>query len=172
MNLLDIILVLILLSFVYKGAKQGIAYMIGQALGIMIGILIASRIFDEVARFIQPLFLDNYTIAAIFSFIVIFQIINELLGLILNVINIFAFWQHLPIFSTLDKWIGALLGLFVGNLIIGVVLYFLIHTPTHTFLDQLLAGSTLTPLFINFASFLIAFFPDEFKALPSLIEKL
>ena len=171
MNLLDIILILIVLSFIYKGAQQGITYMIGQAIGIIAGVLIASRVFDDLARLIQPLFLGNYAIAAIFSFVLIFGIINELLGLILNTLNVFGFLRNLPIFGTLDKWIGALLGLFVGNLILGVILFFLLRIPSHTFLDELLRTSSLVPLFINFATWFIALFPQDFKILPTVIEK-
>src|SRR3989339_626464 len=171
MNLLDVILILIVLAFVYKGAQQGIAYMLGQAVGIIVGVLIASRIFDDLAHLIKPLFLGNYAIAAIFSFVLIFEIINELLGLILSALNVFGFLRNLPIFSTLDKWLGALLGLFVGNLILGVILFFLLRTPTNTSLDELLGTSSLTPLFINFAAWFIALVPNDFKMLPTVIEK-
>ena len=175
MNLLDVLLLLILFAFVYKGSKQGIAYMVGQAIGVMIGVLVASRLFDDFARLIQPLFLGNYDIAALFSFVLLFQIINEFLGFLLKSTGLFDFLKHLPLidrFDTIDMWTGALLGLFVGNLILGIVLYFLTRNSLTPWFDQLLQTSTLTPLFINFASWFIVFFPPEFKQLPSIITKI
>jgi len=175
MNLLDIFLFLVLLAFIYKGTQQGIAYMVGQAIGIIIGVLIASRIFDDLARLLQPLFLGNFQVAAVFSFVVIFQVINELLGLLLRSLNILSSIKSFPLinsFETIDRWVGALLGLFVGNLILGVILYFLVHTPIYPTFDELLLTSNLTPLFIRFASWFTILFPPEFQELPSLITQL
>ena len=175
MNLLDIILFFALIGFVYKGAKQGIAYMVGQALGIMIGVLIASRLFDDLANLVKPLFLGNYDIAALVSFVFAFQFINEALGYALRAYRVLAFLETLPViqnFETLDKWGGALLGLFVGNLIIGIVLFFLARNSFSPSMDHLLATSNMTPHFIDFAGWFTELFPSEFKELPSVITKI
>ena len=174
MNLLDVTLILILIAFIYRGTQQGIAYMVGQAIGIIWGVLIASRLFDDVAILLQPLFLGNYAVSAIFSFIIIFQIINEFLGLVLKKLNILDFIKQFPLikdFETVDKWVGALLGIFVGNLIIGVILFFLSRTPTSPVMKELLITSSLTPLFVDFASWYTTLFPIAFKELPSVLTK-
>ena len=174
MNLLDVTLILILIAFIYRGTQQGIAYMVGQAIGIVWGVLIASRLFDDMANLLLPLFLGNYGVAAVFSFIVIFQIINEFLGLALKKLNILSFIKRFPLvknFDTVDKWVGALLGIFVGNLIIGVILFFLTRTPLYPEFDELLKTSSLTPLFLDFASWYTTLFPTAFKELPSVLTK-
>lgn len=175
MNLLDVILFIIMIAFVYKGAKQGIAYMIGQAIGIIIGVLVASRVFDDLAKILLPLFLGNYAISALFSFVLVFQVLNEMLGFLMRKLNIFSFLDHLPIistFGTLETWIGGLLGLFVGNLILGVILYFLTRISLSPTIDELLQTSLLTPLLIHFSGWFIALFPPDFKALPSIIKEI
>ena len=170
MNLLDVFLILIVLAFIYKGSQQGITYMVGQIVGIIVGVLVASRLFDDVGKFIQPLFLGNYPVAALTSFVIIFEIINELMGIILKAFKVLAFIATLGMYHTLDKWGGALLGLFAGNLIIGVIMFFLTRISVSPSLDLLVQNSSLVPLFIQFATWFIVLFPEEFRNLPSIIK--
>ena len=145
----DLVLILIVFSFVLFGLWFGLIHAIGGLLGTVAGSVIAAKYYK---RF------GTTNMGQVISFIVLFVVSSRLVGFIfylieraLRVVNI------IPGIKTINRLAGGILGLVEGSVVVGIGLFF-----ASKFLPSLNAAvhnSQLAQLFISVGTFILPFVP-------------
>jgi len=169
--IIDVILVVLLSGFIFYGLFFGLIRTFGAFMGVIVGAILASRLYLFAAGFIEPLFFGYNNLGKVLTFMVLFSIINRLVGLgfyllekIFNVISI------IPFLKTINRLGGAILGFLTGALTIGLLLFVISrYTLLDTFLGIWLKDSRLAPMFLKFNDLLLPLLPEVLKKLQSLI---
>ncbi|NQU83308.1 MAG: CvpA family protein [Parcubacteria group bacterium] len=167
MPIFDIILLVILGGFTLFGFWFGLIHTFGALFGIIIGASVASRFFDVVADFIHPFTGGNTNALKVIAFIVLFLLINRLVGFVFYLLEkSFHFLEILPFLSGFNRIGGAVLGFVEGGLIIGLFLYFAsIHPFSMWLSEMILDKSQYAEYFLNAAGVLMPLLPEALKEL-------
>ncbi len=168
MTLFDLILILIVFGFVWFGFWFGLIYALGGLAGLIVGAAVASRYYDEVARWIVFI-IRNENLAKIISFLILYIVVNRLVGFVFFIIErIIKPITNLPFLKTINRLGGAILGFVTGALTVGLILYFLTKVPLE-WLIRLIENSKLAQYFINLAKILLPLLPEVLKKIESVI---
>ena len=145
MILVDIVLLLIILSFVGRGWKNGFVEMLGELVGAVIA-FIAARYFgpglwtDLCSFYARPIgscsiyrFCDRVYLGHAACWMVVYLLADKILKIVTS----------LPIISSVDKIIGAVLGLFTGIVLVGSSVYVVLTLRLDPTLITWLGGSTI-----------------------------
>lgn len=137
MNYVDILLLIILGYFIYKGFRIGFVRIIGGFLGIVAGAYLAGRYYDVAAIFLIDRFASlSWTTALVLGFIGIFIVVNLIVGALVSIIT--AVFHIIPLATTVNRVIGALLGALQGLLIIGLIIWISTLIPIRNdFVDEM-----------------------------------
>lgn len=126
MLIIEVILALLLLGFASSRYKDGLIFTLGRLLAAAAGFMVAKLWFAN-AQFIFEWFLPAQW-AKLSAFIAIFAAVNRavlfIYGFIESVLNLIA---GLPLIKTLNKWLGAVLGLFEGAIILGALAWVMLN---------------------------------------------
>ena len=171
MPVIDVVLIVILSGFIFYGLFFGLIRMFGVFVGLIVGAILASRFYLFFAEMIEPIFFGYNNLGKVLTFLVLFSLINRLVGLgfyllekVFNVISI------IPFLKTINRLGGATLGFFTGGLTIGLFLYVISrYTLLNTLLGHWLEASSLAPMFLKFNDILLPLLPVMLKSLQSLI---
>jgi uncharacterized membrane protein required for colicin V production len=130
-----------------------------------LGAFLAGQFYDEMALWLLRYF-ENEAGRKVLGFIIIYIIVNKGVGVI--------FWAigkvfHLPILRTLNRLLGALLGLVEGILVVGLMLYVASRFPVSESLTFAMQNSQITEKLINTAGVLAPLLPDLLNKLKVLI---
>lgn len=171
MSIFDTILIVILSGFVFYGLFFGLIRTLGTFVGLIIGAFLASRFYLLVAAWVEPLFFGYANAGRVLVFILLFSLINRLVGLAFYLLDrAFNILSIIPFLKTFNRLGGLVLGLATGSLTIGLVLYVASkYAFLETMFGRYLAGSELAPMFINFAGLLLPLLPEMLKKLQSLV---
>lgn len=124
MLIVDIVLVVVILSFAGRGWKDGAVESLGGLIGTVIAFL-ASRFFSN--YFGLPfglLFPGREGIGRLIAFIIIFVLIYRLVGWLFTLAaKLLKVVTSLPVVSLLDSIIGAACGLLSGIVLVGSTVY-------------------------------------------------
>jgi Uncharacterized membrane protein, required for colicin V production len=127
MNTLDIIIIIVLLLFAYKGFSQGFIIGLATLVGLVAGIWAAVHFADHAAHVLRDVIHFHTTHMALASFIFTFLavlILVYLLGkLLTGIINLMAL-------GLLNRLAGALFGIAKGCLIVSAFLYVFVLLDT------------------------------------------
>lgn len=145
--------------------------MLANFVGLVVGVFVASRFYNELYNSFDYLFGAYESLGKIVSFVVLFSIISKLTSFGFMVFEkIFNLLSIIPFLKTFNKLGGAILGFFLGGIIIGLLLYL---GGRHFVIDSLLGGfiaqSDLAPLLLYFAKIVSPLLPEALKAMKSLI---
>jgi len=171
MTILDTILLVILAGFVFYGLFFGLIRTIGSLAGVVVGAWLASRFYLQVFDWAQDLFFGYNNLGKVLTFIILFTIINRLVGFIFSLLDkTFNIISIIPFLKTINRLAGAVLGFLLGGLVLGLILYV---AARYSFIDSLfgnwLADSQLAPFLVRFAKILTPLLPEMLKKLQSLI---
>lgn len=170
MSTLDIILLLIIASFILSGFRFGLIVTLGSLLGTVIGAIIAGMYFDEGALILQDLFISNANLANVISFIVIFTVTSRLTGLVFWIIDkMFKIVTIIPFLSSINRLAGACLGLVEGVVVIGIALLFIDKFPFSDTVIPAVEGSQIAQYIMSYTHWLTPLLPEAVKALDSHI---
>lgn len=170
MTLFDVILLVILFGFVLFGFWFGLIHTLGALLGIVVGAFIAGHTYDLAASKTVVFFAGNLNLARIICFIVIFILVNRLIGFVFFIIEkIFNFISVIPFLKSINRLAGAAIGFFEGLLVIGLILYVASKYPVGPFFDKMLIGSKITPYFVNISTILTPLLPRILREIKSII---
>jgi len=180
MTVLDFILLIILFGFVLSGLWLGLIQTLGALVGTVAGIAVASRYFEQFQSLIQPFFGANENLAKIIAFIIIFIIINRLVGVIFWLINkVFKFISVIPFLKTINRLAGGILGFLEGVIILGVVLLMIGKYPIGDFMIPAMQGSQVTQWLLGIGAWFTPLLPEivqqvkgYWERLPELPDKL
>jgi membrane protein required for colicin V production len=141
MTAADWLIVVAVLLSVVMAAIQGFFAEILSMAGLVIGYIVAAWQYQRLAEWLMS-FLKNEWLAEIFGFLIIFFAIMILFGIAGKIAR--KLMKEVGL-SGFDRFLGALLGLVKGGLVVAVVLMGLTaFTPTSTMLEK----SQLAPYFL------------------------
>lgn len=170
MNIVDMSLLVALGGFILYGFWFGIIHMVGALLGVIVGAVAAGRLYVPVSAWVAPLVGGNLNLAKIIAFVVLFVLINKLVGLVFWVVEkIFKFIAIIPFLKTFNRLLGAALGLLEGTLVLGLVVYFASRFPVSAAFDALMDGSTVAHALLPVGSILAPLLPLAVRAAQSFM---
>lgn len=168
MSVLDIILVVILLFFVWQGFKSGLIGAIGGFIGILVGIWAGTYYMDEAADWIsEAINIDNAALANILGFVAIFVGINIVVALLVIIIN--KIFHIIPFIDLVNKILGAFVGLIGGALAISALVYLLSLMPISDAVSNALISSQLAHWAAQAAIVIKPFLPEAVNNLKSIL---
>src|SRR3989338_104179 len=152
MNNFDYIILVIIAVFTLGGFALGFIQAIGSLIGIFIASYISGIYFQEFAKLLHSV-TSNEGLANILAFIILFILINKLVGLFFYFLNkIFGLITLLPFLSTFNRLLGAVLGFVEGVLAISAILYIASRFPVSEQLTSLLVNSKIASQLVRVAS--------------------
>lgn len=174
MTIFDIILLIILGGFTLFGFWFGLVHSLGALFGVVVGAAVASRYFDVVADFLHPFTGGNMNALKVIVFIILFLLINRLVGFIFYLLEkSFRFLEILPFLSGINRLAGAVMGFIEGGLVIGLFLYFASIHPFSLWLSQMiLEKSQYAAYFLNVANILMPLLPEALKELQAKLPEM
>lgn len=160
-TLVDVILIIAVAGFVMLGFFMGLISAIGALVGVIVGTWAASSYFLPVAEFIKPYILGYEGVAKTVAFMAIFFIVNRLAALIFWFANkAFNLVSIIPFLKPINRFGGAVLGLFEGVIVMGTAVFITVKFVTN--IDWLLGslnGSKVAHFLVLITQFLSNFIP-------------
>lgn len=162
--LMDLIVVVLLGGFVLFGLWFGFVHTLGALAGTVLGAFLAGAFYDPVASFLSGRLGWDLNLMRVVSFLVLFVLINRLIGLGFYVVEkVFRFISILPFVRTIDHILGMILGFFEGVLVIGLTLIVAERFPFGS-LVSMIASSAVAAWLMKTASILLPLLPAALKA--------
>jgi len=171
MGIFDIILLIILAGFIFYGLFFGLIRTLGSLLGIAVGAWAASHYYLAVFDWASNLFLGFNNLGKVVVFILLFTIINRLVGFLFSLLDrAFDIISIIPFLKTINRLAGAILGFVEGALVLGLILYVAArYTIITDWFGGILASSEIAPFLLKFVNILLPLLPEMLKKLQSLI---
>lgn len=168
MNVLDIILLVFLATFMVAGWRYGLLRSVGSILGMIIGAYVAGNYYEAGAGFLMRFIGDHQALASVLAFGAIFLIISQVFGIIVYFIDkVFNLVMIIPFVKGFNRLLGFLFGFFEGALLIGTIFYVIARFPFLTFLQNWIQGSLLAGYLIDLANILSPLLPAALNNLPT-----
>lgn len=142
LNWVDLVIILILLFSCLGGIKQGLIASIFLVLGIMGGLMAASRFYAPAGDFLGRIIALPQSAADLISFTVIFL---AACFLIMTIGSLFSMLTRFRLLAIANRIGGAISGLIIGAVISGIILIVLIAFPLFDDLQDQLESSYLAP---------------------------
>jgi len=165
MAIFDMVLLIILAGFVFYGLFFGLIRTLGSLIGVIAGLWLTLIFYLTVFDWIKNLFFGHELAGKIITFIVLFTLLNRLIGFIFALIDkTFDLLSVIPFLKTINRLAGAALGFVEGGLVIGLILLYVSQTSFGDWLNN----SQVAPFFIKFAKAITPMLPkllDSFKNL-------
>ncbi len=138
---------------------------------MIVGIFLASRFYVDFYESFDYLFGQYEGLGKIASFLLLYGVISKLVSFGFAIIEkIFNLLTIIPFLKSFNKLGGAILGFFLGGIILGLLLYL---GSKHFILDSLLGASLvnsqITPILLFFAKLVSPLLPEAVKMMKSLI---
>jgi uncharacterized membrane protein required for colicin V production len=171
MGIFDVILLIILAGFVFYGLFFGLVKTLGSLFGVIVGAFVAGHFYLQVFSWIEPMAFGLNNLGKVVVFLILFSIANRLTGFVFGLIDrVFDVISIIPFLKTINRLAGAVLGLLLGGLVLGLVLYVAArYAIIGNFFGDWLVNSQVAPPLIKFASVLTPLLPEVLKKLQSLI---
>ncbi|HBU27538.1 TPA: hypothetical protein DEB00_00285 [Candidatus Uhrbacteria bacterium] len=141
-NLLDIGVLVAVGGFALYGFAVGFVQTLTSLVGMIFSILVASRTYLPIADWILPPVLSDRFGVQLFVFFLILIFITSLVNIFVRVIDrVFHVVSIIPFTKSLNRALGFVLGLILGVLAIGALLFVSLQLPSlpsglQEFLDQ------------------------------------
>ena len=156
MPIFDIILIIILAGFVFYGLFFGLIRTLGSIIGVVLGLWLAFMFYSPVFNWAKYLFFGHDLAGKIIVFLILFTIVNRLIGFIFAVLDrTFDLISIIPFIKTVNRVAGATLGFIEGGLILGLTLLYVSQTTFGGWLDH----SQVAPFLIKFTKVFIPLVP-------------
>ncbi len=168
MNVLDIILLVVLLLFVWKGFRAGLVGAIGSFFGVIISIWLGAHYMEMAGRWLESaLNINNVALSNILGFIGIFIAVNIVVGILVMIIN--RIFRIIPFIDLDKKLMGAVVGLLAGVLAISAFAYLLSLLPISDSISKALTSSQLARWAATVAVVIKPFIPPAINNLRSIL---
>lgn len=126
MLLLNIILILLWLGFVGTGLKDGFIHTLGRLVGSIVGFVIARSWSITVGSFLAVFLPTGW--ARFIAFLIIFIVITRLIGFLFTLADgAFKILSFIPFLKTINNFLGALLGIVEGVIMLGGSIWLIIQ---------------------------------------------
>lgn len=126
MNLVDILIWLVLLGFVFKGFTKGLIRQVCSLLGFLVGGWAALKYYHYLAEASRHIIHLPPNVATILSFVFIFLVVGLLFYLLGHLLTVFF---NIILLGGVNRIGGVVLGFLEGAFILSMVLYFAASKP-------------------------------------------
>ena len=166
-SLIDIILIVIICVFTFKGFNKGFIKTAGYLLSYFIGIILAFQFFLPIYKFIQSFINLESKIVEAVIFILLLLIFIKLIKLLVSAISNFF---KIPIINSVNRILGALFGFIEGILVLGTIIFiFSNYMIFASFTENMLATSEIAIKLANIAFLFYPFIPKALKELQGIL---
>ncbi len=163
MALLDIILIVILIMFVSFGFWFGLVHSLGALVGVVAGAFFAGRSFEPLAQWIHSMVGGSINLERVIIFIIIFTIINRLVGFLFWIIErAFKLLTMLPFLKTIDRLLGAVFAFLEGAFVLGLTISVALHFKIPLF-EAAVSNSGLAKTLVGISRFLEPLLPAALR---------
>lgn len=168
MVIFDLILLIILFMFVGFGYWLGLIQTLGALIGIALGAWLAGLWYEPFGAWLTPIFLGHDTAAKIVAFIILFIIINRLVGFVFWIANkIFNIISIIPFLKTINRLAGAILGLAEGVLVIGTILFVISKYSNNEWFNEVVGNSEVAGWIMAVSAIILPLLPEALKMIKS-----
>ncbi|MFH1225660.1 MAG: CvpA family protein [bacterium] len=168
MIIFDLILLIILFIFVSFGWWLGLIQTLGALIGIALGAYLAGLGHAVLGGWLTPIFLGHEVAAKIVAFIILFTLINRLVGLLFWVINkVFNIISIIPFLKTINRLAGAILGLAEGVLVLGTILFVIGKYSSNDWFNGVVNTSDIAGWLMAISTIILPLLPEALKVLKS-----
>ena len=168
MLIIDIILLIIIFGAFIYGWQTGLVKAIGSLIGLVIGVMLASRYFEFVARWLLPLFKNNENLAKIAGFLAIFLAVSIIVGTLIAVLQ--GIFKIVPFLTTLNRLAGAVIGILVAVFSLGFLIIMIDKFPFSELITGYFQNSQVVPWLKLVAEFLTPLIPQALKEIRGAIK--
>jgi len=171
MGIFDVILLFILFGFLYGGLFNGLIKSLGAILSIIIGASFASFFYLKLFVVIGGFFGPFENIGKSVCFILMFLLIGAVVGIAVKIVDrAYNLISFIPFLKTINRFAGAILGLFEGVLVLGLILYiFAKYFKVSSSVGGLLINSEIAPILIKISKIFIPFLSNVLKSIASIV---
>lgn len=170
MSFFDLILVCIIGGFVLFGLWFGIVSTLGSLIGTVFGVYLASRWYVVPATWLINATGWNANFSNVLVFIILYLIINRLVGFIFYIIDkSFSIITHLPFVNSLNRLLGGLFGFIEGVVALGIVFSFVSRFPLGPAFMAAVNASRVVAFCVSIASLLWPLVPEAIRALQNVL---
>ncbi len=150
----DLILILIIFSFVLFGLWFGLIHALGGLLGTLVGSIVAAKYYKR---------WGTTNLSQVISFIILFTLGSRIVGFIFyGIEKLLRVANLLPGIKTINRIAGGILGLAEGAIIIGVTLVFATRLPFPALITAV-GRSELAQFLIGVGTTVLPLFPQVLK---------
>ena len=154
MNWLDIVIIVVAVLSGIWGLRQGIIKTVFGIAGLIGGIVLAGRYYDELAALLSSSGATWVNIAAYAIILIATLIVAGVIG------RLVAKLVHLVLLGWLDRLVGCVLGVFIGGLLCAAVLAIVVKYYPGT--EAVISQSGLAKFLMEQFPLLLALLPEEF----------
>lgn len=171
MTVFDLILLFIIGGFGLFGFWFGFLHTLGSLLGMLLGAFIASNYYQIAGAWLEGITGWGGNISNVIIFILLFVIINRLVGIAFWLFNrAFKIISIVPFLKSINRLLGLIFGILEGAITIGFIIYFIERFPLREMVMDHIATSTVAPYTVVLASVLLPFIPEAIKVLESSVD--
>jgi membrane protein required for colicin V production len=171
MGIFDVALLTIIAGFGLFGLWFGLIHTIGSLLGTLLGAFLASRYYEPMADWLTAVTGWEGNVPEVVMFIIAFIVINRLVGFVFWILErVFKIITILPFISSLNRLLGAVVGVFEGAVTVGLILYFIERFPLSEKIMEMMATSEIAPILVGIAAVLLPLLPEGLKLLQSSVD--
>lgn len=169
-TLVDVVLIAIIVVFAVVGFMLGLIQGIGALIGLAAGTWVAGQYFLPVGNYLTPLFLGHAVLAKIISFLLIFILINRLVGFVFWLIEkAFHIISIIPFLKSINKLGGVILGLIEGILFLGIIIFVIAKiAPDLALVKDHLNTSQVAHWVVLAATYINNLLPETVKQIKSI----
>jgi membrane protein required for colicin V production len=154
MNWLDIVIIIVAVLLGIVGLRQGIIKTVFGIAGLIGGIVLAGRYYDELAAVLSPSGATWVNIAAYAIILIATLIVAGVIG------RLVAKLVHLVLLGWLDRLVGCILGVFIGGLLCAAILAIVVKYYPGT--EAVISQSGLARFLMERFPLLLALLPGDF----------
>jgi len=171
MSYFDIALIIIVAAFALNGFSKGLIRLLGNIVGLIFGIFIASRFYLQFYIWAETWFAGRENLGKVLSFIIVFIAVTLAVDFVFIIIEkIFKLISIIPFTKLLNRLLGAALGFIEGSLFIGIILFVISrYAWIGTLFGDKLVSSQVAPFFLKMVNLVMPILPEALKALQSLV---
>ena len=144
------------------GLIHGFIRTLGSLVALVVGLWITYTYYLMVFDWAKNLFFGHNITGKIFTFFILFTIINRLIGFIFAILDrSFDLLSIIPFLKTINRLAGGVLGLIEGGLVLGIILVVASNLATpDSWLAAVLAKSQYSSYLILFAKIISPLIPE------------
>jgi len=165
----DIFLLLIIAGFAFYGLFHGLIKTIGAIVALIVGVWVANLFYLPVYTLAAKLFFGSESLGHFLTFFILFVITNRLVNFLFVLINSsYNSLFFIPFLKTLNRLLGAIFGLVLGGLLVGLILYGLGQMGFWAgLLKPYLKNSQIAPFLLKYMAIIVPLLPNLWEKIKS-----